>query len=189
MGGLRRGGAVDCVLSRSGPVSTAGELGVEGGVVEEVGDGDGRGRVRGSFTLPNKGTGTPGPLGWWWGPPWRGPKASFTVPLRGSFGGSPSNDDMRGGGPTLPPLGPTPPRSPPSSLTGGGTERGRSTGTSTPPTMTAEGTVGWVGDGEGCCGIGGGGGRGMGGGELRKGDEGGCWRRSGGGGVCMFSKW
>lgn len=43
-------------------MSTAGELGVEGEVVEDVGEGegDGRGRVRGSFTLPSKGWGTPG---------------------------------------------------------------------------------------------------------------------------------
>lgn len=40
-----------------GTVSTAGELGVEGDVVVDVGEGvgDGRGRVRGSFTLPSKG--------------------------------------------------------------------------------------------------------------------------------------
>lgn len=108
------------------------------------------------------------------------------MPGRGSLGGSPSNDDMRGGGPTLPPLGPTPPRSALSGLTGGGRERGRSTGTNTPPTMTAEGTTGWV--GEGRCGMGGGGGRGIGGGVLKKGDVG-CWWRSDGGGVCMFSVW
>lgn len=38
-------------------MSTAGELGVEGDVVADVGEGvgDGRGRARGSFTLPSKG--------------------------------------------------------------------------------------------------------------------------------------
>lgn len=76
---------------------------------------------------------------------------------------------MRGGGPTLLPLCPTPPRSAPD----GGRERGRSTGTNTPPTMTAEGTEWWGGGGDGRCGMGGGGGRGIGGGALKKGDVGG----------------
>lgn len=57
-GGLRRGGAAGA--------SSAGELGVEGGVVEEVGDGEGRGRLRDSFTLPRRGRGTLGPPGGWW---------------------------------------------------------------------------------------------------------------------------
>lgn len=35
--------------------------------------------------------------------------------------------------------------------------------------------------------MGGGGGRGIGGGVLKKGGVVGCWRRSDGGGVCMFS--
>lgn len=50
-------------------MSTAGELGVEGEVVEEVGVGDGGGRdmLRGSFTLPSKGGGTPGVPGRWRG--------------------------------------------------------------------------------------------------------------------------
>lgn len=159
--------------------------------MEDVGEGagDGRGRVRGSFTLPIKGRGTPGVPGWWRGAAWRGTN-SLPMPGRiGSLGGSPSNDCISGGGPTLPPLGPIPPRSAPSGLTGGGRERGRSTGTNTPPTMTAEGTVGWVGEGEGRCSTGGGGGRGIGGGELKNGPVMGCWWRSDGGGLCMFSEW
>lgn len=95
------------------------------------------------------------------------------MPGRGSLGGSPSNDVMRGGGATLFPLGPIPPRSAPSDLTSGGRDRGRSTGTNTPPTITAEGTAGWVGGGDRRRGTGGGGGRGIGGGLLKKGDVGG----------------
>ena len=169
-------------------MSTAGELGVEGEGVEDVGEGGGRGRFRGSFTLPSKGRGTPG-LPWRRrGAGWRETKGSLIVPGRGSLGGSPSNDVMRGGGPTLFPLGPSPPRSAPSGLIWGGRERGRSTGTNTPPTMTAEGTLAWRGVGEGCCGTGGGGGLGIGGGAPKNGDVGGgCWWRSDGGGVCMFS--
>lgn len=124
-------------------MSTAGELGVEGEVVEDVGEGegDGGGRFRGSFTLPSKGGGTPGVPGRWRGGAWRGPNASLIVPGRGSLGGSPSKDDIRGGGATLFPLCPIPPRSAPSGLICGGRDRGRSIGTSTPPTMTAEGTL------------------------------------------------
>lgn len=171
-------------------MSTAGELGVEGEGVEDVGEGGGRGRLRGSFTLPSKGRGTPG-LPWRRrGAGWRETKGSLIVPGRGSLGGSPSNDVMRGGGPILFPLGPSPPRSAPSGLIWGGRERGRSTGTNTPPTMTAEGTLAWRGVGEGCCGTGGGGGLGIGGGAPKNGDVGGgCWWRSDGGGVCMFSVW
>lgn len=171
-------------------VSAAGELGVEGEGVEDVGDGDGGGRFIGSFTLPSKGGGTPGVPGRWRGGAWRGTKGSLTVPGRGSLGGSPNNDDMRGGGVTLFPLGPIPPRSEPSGLIGGGRDRGRSTGTNTPPTMTAEGTGECVGGGEGRCDMGGGGGRGIGGGAPKKGDVGGgCWWRCDGGGVCMLSVW
>lgn len=117
--GFWRGRAADWVSEREGAVSTAGELGVEGEVADDVGegDGDGRGRFRGSFTLPNKGGGTPGVPGRWRGSAWQRTKGSFTVPGRGSLGGSPSNDDMRGGGATLPPLGPTPPLSAASGLT------------------------------------------------------------------------
>lgn len=166
-----------------GRVSTAGELGVEGEGVEDVGERGGRGSFRGSFTLPSKGRGTPGVPGRWRGGAWRGTKGSLTVPGRGSLGGSPSNDPMRGGGPILLPLGPSPLRSTPSGLT----ERGRSTGTSTPPTMTAVGTAWWVGGGEGRWGMGGGG-RGIGGGGPKKWDGGGgCWWRSDGGGVWMLS--
>lgn len=146
--------------------------------MEDVGEGvgDGRGRFRGSFTLPSKGGGTPGVPGRWSGGAWRGTKDSLTVPGRGSLGGSPSNDVMRGEGTTLFPLEPIPPRSAPSGRTGGGIGRGRSTGTNTPPTMTAEGTAGWVGGGERRCGTGGGGGRGIGGALAKKGDVGGgCW--------------
>ena len=173
-------------------MSTAGELGVEGEAVEdaEEGEGDGRGRFRGSFTLPSKGGGTPGVPGRWRGGAWHGTKGSLTVPGRGILGGSPSNDVMRGGGATLFPLFPTLLRSAPSGLIGGGRARGRSTGTKTPPTMTAEGTAGCVGGGVGCCGMGGGGGRGIGGGPLKKGDVGGgCWWRCDGGGVWRFSVW
>lgn len=60
VGGLRRGGAV----RREEAVSSAGELGVEGEVLEDVGEG------RGSFTLPSKGRGTAGAPGRWRGPPW-----------------------------------------------------------------------------------------------------------------------
>lgn len=100
------------------------------------------------------------------------------MPGRGSLGGSPNNDDMSGRGALLP-LGPTPA---PSGLTVGGRERGRSTGTNTPPTITAEGNTGRFGGGDGRCDNGGGGGRGRGGSELKKGDVGGgCWWRCDGG--------
>lgn len=66
MGGLRRGGAV----RREEAASTAGELGVEGEVVEDVGEGGTRGGGRGSFTLPSKGRGTAGAPGRWRGPAW-----------------------------------------------------------------------------------------------------------------------
>lgn len=159
---------------------------MEGEGVEHVGEGGGRGRLRGSFTRPSKGRGTPGRCR---RGAWRGPKGSLTVPGRGSLGGSPSNEDMRGGGGILFPLGPIPPRSTPSGLSGRGRERGRSIGTNTPPTMTAEGTEWWEGGGEGRWGMGGGGGLGMGGGGPKKWDGGGCWWRWEGGGDWMFSGW
>lgn len=159
--------------------------------MEDVGEWGGRGRFKGSFTLPSKGKGTPGLPGRRRGGAWRGAKGSLTVPGRRCLGGSPSNDDMRGEGPNFPPLGPSPPRSTLSGLTGRGRDGGRSTGTNTPPTTTAEGTAGlWVGGGERRCGKGGGGGRGIGGGLLKKGVVGGgSWCRSDGGGVCMLSGW
>lgn len=86
--------------------------------MEDVGEGSGK--TKGSFTLPSKGGGTPGAPGRWRGGVWRGTKGSLTVPGRGSLGGSPSNDDMSGGGVTLLPLGPILPRSAPSGLTDGG---------------------------------------------------------------------
>lgn len=159
----------------TGVVSTAGELGVEGEAEEDVGEREcgGRGRFGGSLTMPSKGGGTPGVPGRWRGGTLRGPKGSLTVPGRGNLGGSPSNDDMRGGA-ILAVL--DPPRSGPSGLTGRGSGRGRSTGTNTPPTMTAEGTGEWRGGVEGCWGKGGGGGLGMGRRALKKGDVGGgCW--------------
>lgn len=64
--GFCRGGA-DCATERAGTESTVGELGMEGEVVEDVGGGDGRGRLRGSFTLPSRGGGTPGAPGRWIG--------------------------------------------------------------------------------------------------------------------------
>lgn len=68
MGGLRRAGAV----RREEIASTAGELGVEGDVVEDVGEGGTRGGCRGSFTLPSKGREAPGAPGWCRGAAWRG---------------------------------------------------------------------------------------------------------------------
>lgn len=119
MGGLRRGG----VERREEIASTAGELAVEGEVVEDVGEGGTRVGARGSFTLPSKGRGTAGAPGRWRGAAWRGIKCSLTVPGRGILGGSPSNDDMRGIGPLLP-LCPTPPLSIASGRIGGGKEEG-----------------------------------------------------------------
>lgn len=68
MGGLRWGGAA----RREEIASTAGELGVEGDGVEEVGEGGTRGGCRGSFTLPSKGRGTAGAPGRCGGAAWRG---------------------------------------------------------------------------------------------------------------------
>lgn len=167
-------------IERDGTASSAGELGVEGEAVEDVDEGDGGGRLRGSLTRPSNGGGTPGVPGRWSGGAWCGMNGSLTVPGRASLGGSPNSDDMSGGGAPLPPLGP--PRSL-SGLFGGGIHMGRSTGTRTPPTMTAEGKVGSDGGGEGRCG--GGGGRGIGGGALKNGG----WWRWDGGGVWRLSVW
>lgn len=89
-------------------MSTAGESGVDGEVEEDLGEEEeeGRGRFKGSFTLPSKGGGTPGVPGRWSGGVWRGTKDSLTVPGRENLGGSPSSEPMRGGGVTFLLLGP-----------------------------------------------------------------------------------
>lgn len=58
------------------------------------------------------------------------------MPGRGSLGGSPSNDDMSGGGVTFLPLGPILLCSAPLGLSDGGRGKLWSTGTRIPPTMT-----------------------------------------------------